>query len=111
MGIKLQKSAGYCGDRRRGAEMGRFSDWVRVDGVGFGLSPDASKVRLEKLRIVDGDYDQYGVYWGFGPDSAPMWVCEVEDEEVIKHGFVRGWNRDEAKAEILRHWPTARFYR
>lgn len=68
------------------------------------------KFRLERMQMVDGDYDNGGAYWG-GYPSDPMWVAwgmaEYEEQEC----FVRAKTREEAKALVRQQFPNARFYR
>ena len=51
----------------RGAPMGRHSD---------PLESLKGKVRLRRVRFVDGDYDKGGAYWGGG---MALW-CAWNDE-------------------------------
>lgn len=94
MHIKLPKAYDY-----RGAAMARGSDWDRQPN---------GKVKLERMIMVGGDYDQGGAYWGKG---LPLWVCETDDSEYILRGYVRARSRELAKLEIIQHWPQARFNR
>lgn len=85
-----------------GAPMGR------CDNV---TDPDYPvKFRLERMQMVDGDYDNGGAYWG-GYPADPLWVAwgmaENEEQEV----FVRARNREDAKAAVKEEFINARFYR
>ena len=65
------------------------------------------KCRLQKMRFVDGAYDQGGAYWGCGE---PMWVCEDCHGSQM---FVRAATRERAKWEIRSNNDdvTITFYR
>ena len=83
---------------KEGAPMGRQNK----------LPPDPSapiKLRLHRLTMVDGDYDEGGAYWGGGGDP----IRVAYDETVLI--FVRAKTRYAAKAEVLKLLPNARFYR
>lgn len=90
------------GSSIRGAQMGRPDH----------ISEPAFPVRfhLRPLRWVDWDYDQAGAYWGGGEGNFiyHAWGDASEEEQEV---FIRAYNRDEAKREILSLFPNARFYR
>ena len=67
------------------------------------------KFYLQKIRMVDGDYDPAGTYWGGGGE--PLWGYMGEDDEVLVRGFVRAKDRTSAKAYIREYYPNARFYK
>jgi len=81
---------------RYGAPMGR-------GGVEHGLN---SKVSLQKIPLDSGGYDSGGAYWGWG---MTLWWAVTEDGEFER--FFRAPNRQAAKADILKDWPEAKFYR
>lgn len=83
----------------RGAPMGRRSD---------PLSEFVGKVRLQRVPAVDGDYDPGGAYWGFGPDSPPIF-CAWDDEGHVH--YQRAQSRDDAKRFILGERSDFKFYR
>lgn len=72
------------------------------------------KLRLFRLPFVDGDYDRWGAYWGF---PANVWIAQSVD--VVAFGdslqpvelFVRANSREQARAEVRKVLPQARFYR
>lgn len=90
-----------------GAQMGR-SNTLPVD------RQVAPRLRLYRLRFVDGCYDQGGAYWGapatvyraLGDNPSPV---DASDETI--EIFVRGDDRDEAKQAVRRILPNALFYR
>ena len=69
------------------------------------------KFYLQRIRMVDGDYDPAGTYWGGGGE--PLWgyMGEGEDEEVLVRGFVRAMSRVSAKARVTDEYPNAGFFR
>lgn len=80
------------------------------------------KLRLVRLRWVDGDYDQGGAYWGcsrhypsHGKGYAPainfIYRALGDCDEVRAEIFVRAKDRNEAKDQIRALLPAARFYR
>lgn len=82
----------------RGAPMGRST-----------IAEDpAAKVHLFRVRLVGGDYDDGGAYWG-GPPSPPLF-CARDDAGTFLQ-FSRASNRGVAKQQLQRRWPQLRFYR
>lgn len=75
-----------------GAPMGRRSDKPS--------DLNGRKVKLQRVRFVDGDYDAGGAYWGGG---TPLF-CAWDDEFTV---YLRANSREEAK----RNLPGALFYR
>lgn len=69
------------------------------------------KFYLQRIRMVDGDYDLAGTYWGGGRGTMPLWGYMGEDDEVLVRGFVRAKDRTSAKAYIREYYPNARFYK
>lgn len=79
-----------------GAPLGRQSD----------LLIEGDKLRLQRMQLVDGDYDTGGAYWGAG---VPMWVAEDTEGNRV---YFRACNRTHAKQTIRNDYcPEARFYR
>ena len=90
---------------RRGAPMG---DSDRYSG--------SIKLRLQRVRLVDGDYGPDGTYWGGGYGVAPLWCAfnATDATHAFAQGtriYVRAWSRAGAKAEILKAYVNVRFYR
>ena len=80
--------------------------------MGVRGDPDSPyKFYLQRIRMVDGDYDPAGTYWGGGRGTETLWGYMGEDDEVLVRGFVRAWGRGSAKEEILDEYPNARFFR
>ena len=52
---------------------------------------------LQRLRMIDGDYDTGGAYWG-GTPGQPMWCAFSADLSVMI--FTRAATREEAKRAV-----------
>ena len=89
-----------------GAPMGR-EDWTQLRHL-------PAKFHLARVRGYDGgDYDKGGAYWGnlwMQPLYQAFGYAQCE-EEPAQRIFVRAKTREEAKAEVLKTFPLARFYR
>jgi hypothetical protein len=81
----------------RGANMGRRCH--------IPDEPD-QKLFMERIRFVDGTYDQGGAYWGISPEGKSLW-CAYNDMATV---WVRAKNRTEAKIEVRKFIKGARFY-
>lgn len=96
---------GYDGEGKRvctGSRMGRRNSIPHDTGN--------AKLHLRKLRWVDGDYDAGGAYWGnTGKDS--LWRATGESETEQIEIFVRAVSRNQARTEVSKLVPQARFYR
>lgn len=68
----------------------------------------AIKLRMEKLRWVDGDYDKWGAYWG-GSNKDNIF-CAWNDEKGV-FVFVRSGDRATAKQLVCNILPNATFFR
>ncbi len=94
-----------------GAPMGR------VDYKGDYEFP--YKLALFQVRMVDGDYDDGGAYWGGGMGLDPLycarceaqWDAELQDDAPCVRMFIRAPNREAAKKMVLETYHNARFYR
>ena len=93
------------GSSRSGAQMGRPN--VLPDNLEARIN-----LNMEKLRWVDGDYDQFGAYWGGG--SGDDVYC-AHAQWGIPYGevfiFVRAKNRMIAKELVREFLPNATFFR
>lgn len=91
------------GSSKYGAQMGRANK--------LPIDPNAPiKLRMERLRWVGGDYDQWGAYWGHGSGS-DVYCAWGEDDEVQVRVFVRGHSRLAARRLVRQVLPAATFYR
>jgi hypothetical protein len=70
---------------QRGAPMGRPS---------FG-TPFGKTVSLFRVKLIDGDYDDGGAYWGGFP-SEPLYCARGDDYQ----DFVRAKTRKEAARKL-----------
>jgi hypothetical protein len=80
-----------------GAPMGR--------GSAHSTEAQSPKLRMARVRLDNGGYDNGGAYWGHGE---PLYHVESENGEIDY--FVRGYDRERAKREVRAKYPTARFY-
>jgi hypothetical protein len=78
-----------------GAPMGR-----RDTGIN-DISP-GEKLHLQKMRLVDGDYDTGGAYWGNTPGTS-MYCAFCSG--LMTMIFIRAKSRDEAKKNVLELLP------
>ena len=85
-----------------GAPMGRLA-WGLIEYRGRPMM-----MYLQRVRLVDGDYDLGGAYWG-GPPSLPLFCAWAEDDEA--RVFVRAKDRTAAKLEVKEYFPNAKFFR
>ena len=88
---------GWCGDRGRGASMGRPSSHP-------GDEPEG-KLRLARMAIDSGGYDRGGAYWGLGQPIYEAW----DDNGFYWTGRCAG--REAAKDMLRLDYPDAKFYR
>lgn len=93
--------SGWMGDRKRGASLGRPSRSYQGDNDTF-----ASKIRLRRVRLDSGGYDQGGAYWGGG---TPLYYYYQDQGDV--DGYLRARDREHAKTLIRMTYPSVWFYR
>ena len=96
------------GSSNRGAQMGRSNILPTDENV-------AVKLQMEKLKWVDGDYDQFGAYWGGGTGDNVYcafgeWSRYGYSFQEVKV-FVRAKSRNEAKELVREYLPNCLFYR
>ena len=84
----------------RGAQMGR------PDFIPFNLSN--RKFYLNKLKMVDGAYDEGGAYWGMG--TPVYWAHNAETDSNFCQVFFRAKDRKDAKAILTSRVPNATFF-
>jgi hypothetical protein len=89
---------GWCGDPKRGAALGRTPLHGEADYAG--------KIHLQRVYLDNGGYDRNGTYFGHG---APIYWYATSDETI--DGTLRATSRDLAKADILKRYPNAKFFR
>lgn len=105
MAYKLKLSKGYSA---RGADMGRRAD------LPADCATAAPLLHLTKMQMIEqGDYDTGGAYWGanvFG-EVGDMYCAEDTTGDEYVRLFIRDFDREGAKAQVLKQIPHARFYR
>ena len=89
---------------RYGAPMGRRT-YLPVD------RNKPVKLQLNRLRWVDGDYDEGGAYWGHTPGTAIYYAKGTTDDDQTVAIFVRATSRDDAKRQVRLKLPAVKFYR
>ncbi len=108
----LSKLTLPSGSSARGADMGRPSLYPEDRNAPI-------KLQMERLRWVDGDYDQRGAYWGGNAGKSygeytHIYCAFVGDGVSLDHPsiriFVRAKDRTDAKKQIRQQLPKARFY-
>jgi hypothetical protein len=104
------------GYSKYGADMGRSNK----------LPTDCAapvKLHLQQLKLVDGDYDQGGAYWGFTRGTA-IYCAFTEPVQGFTRGtaiyrafteavqvFCRATDRQDAKAKVRDLLPNVSFFR
>jgi hypothetical protein len=89
------------GYSKYGADMGRSNK----------LPTDCAapvKLHLQQLKLVDGDYDQGGAYFGYTRGTAIYCAFNADNSVQV---FCRASNRQAAKAYVRSKLPQANFYR
>lgn len=93
-----------------GSQMGRRNELPEDTGA-------AIKLRIQKLKMVGGDYDQWGAYWGSGLGVTYMycaWKYTPSQVSIMLHYdalvFVRARSRAEAKQMVRKLLPNSKFY-
>lgn len=71
---------------------------------------DTSLVYLFRVHAVDGDYDDGGAYWGFGPGAGPLWCARDRRRDTKVQLFVRARKVEEAAKQIATQYPRLRIY-
>jgi hypothetical protein len=99
---------GHGPDGRRvclGAKMGRYN--LIPDDLGAPC-----KLRLVKLAINSGGYDEGGAYWGHASNGTRVyWAHRTPDLELSEiNVFVWAPHRTEARDLVTLLIPNARFY-
>lgn len=75
----------------------------------------APKLRLVRLKWVDGDYDQGGAYWGNSGGTAIYQArgehpLPTDPQDEVCEVFVRASSRTAAKAKVREFFPKATFH-
>jgi hypothetical protein len=85
-------------DGKYGAPMGRQS-WDD------NAEPFAGRMYLRHIPLDSGGYDKGGTYWGIG---MRLYGYAAHDDSV--NGFVRAYDRVDAKSKVLELHPQATFF-
>jgi hypothetical protein len=96
---KTHDPRGWCGDPRRGAALGRPI-------VHDAASDFSGKLTLRRSYLDSGGYDSNGTYFGYGQ---PLYWYASQDGTI--DGMLRAASREDAKAQVLKSYPKARFFR
>ena len=64
-------------------------------------------MNLQRVKLIDGDYDLGGAYWGGGGE--PLFCAWAEGIEA--RVFVRAKDRRAAKLKVREHFLNAKFFR
>ena len=84
----------YEAGSKYGAQMGRRST---------PLAELVGKVKLQRVKMYDGDYDKGGAYWGA---PANVW-CAANREGLLL--FCRSSSRQAAKKTFMSRFPQLRW--
>ena len=84
-----------------GAPMGR-ADWGLAEHREHHMV-----MNLQRVKLIDGDYDLGGAYWGGGGE--PLFCAWAEGIEA--RVFVRAKDRRAAKLKVNEHFRNAKFFR
>ena len=68
---------------------------------------DPVKVYLRREYLDSGGYDSAGAYWGTGE---PLYRANFDIGDTNEDLFLRAWSRDEAKDQVRKQLPNARFF-
>ena len=90
---------GWCGDPKRGAALGRHSY--------LGSPLFDGKFLLRGIRLDRGGYDCNGTYFGVGQPL--FWFASPHEDGI--DDVLRATNREDARQQILKRYPKAKFFR
>lgn len=96
---KTNDPKGWCGDPTRGAALGRPT--IHDASKDFN-----GKLYLRRVYLNSGGYDINGTYFGFG---MPLYWYADKDYNI--DAMLRASSRESAKLDILKQYPTAKFFR
>lgn len=68
------------------------------------------KLRMEALRLQDGDYDKGGAYWGYTPGTRIYCAYGLDSKGNKVRIFHRAERRNDAKEAVRELVPSAKFY-
>lgn len=85
----------------------------RPNIIPHGLNQNGAepvKLHLERLKWVDGDYDQGGAYWGRSNTNVYIAWGKWTANMVFVQVFVRANSRKDAKILVRDHITLAKFF-
>lgn len=85
---------------RHGAPMGRPDVLPADPSRPVSLS-------LNRMRMIDGDYDSGGAYWGGNASTGHMWCAHSAPSEPLVLVFVRAWTARGAAVSVKQIVPGA----
>lgn len=66
---------------------------------------DDTRVYLQRVRFVDGDYGADGTYWGGGRENPPLYCAfTFNGTGTPTRVYARGWDRTEAGRAIVKEY-------
>jgi len=90
---------GWCGDKSRGAALGRAT--ITDEPKDF-----AGKLSVQRVRLNSGGYDKNGTYFGHGQ---PLYWCA--NEECTVDFMLRARDREDAVSQVRQDYPNAKIRR
>lgn len=67
-----------------------------------------ARVYVFRVRLVGGDYDDGGAYWGGGYGVLPLYCARDSRSGEKVQVFMRAFNREDAIAQLRRDYPGLR---
>ena len=114
MNTKLKLTSGLdYGEGPDGKQVCRGAQHGRPNIIPTGLTEKGTqsvKLHLERLRWVDGDYDQGGAYWGRSNSNVYCAWGKWGINMVFVQVFVRANSRKDAKSLVWDDLPFAKFF-
>lgn len=71
---------------------------------------DVSRLLVQRVQMVDGDYAPDGTYWGNSPKHGYIY-CAFDESGYGTRIWVRAHSRAEAVRKVVETYPEARFIR
>lgn len=84
-----------------GAPMGRSATWSNDTGY-------TGKMYLQRIPLNNGGYDRGGAYWGIGMPLYAYTSASDTCEEIT--GYIRAYDRNDAKVIVRGKYPNATFF-
>lgn len=71
---------------------------------------DLSRLYIQKVQMIGGDYAPDGTYWGGSPKHGYIY-CAFDESGYGTRIWVRAHSRAEAVLKVVEKYPEARFIR